>query len=214
MERARRYQRTLSVLAFGVLALSAEVIGRSLTRRVDLGRHIASPSYSGSNYYPFLLAGLKVAIAIVLARLCWRVIRAHASERAARGLLGALGRRPRFHLALSPRLALAFFAVPAVVFLIQIHAEGTGPTGLLGPWLHSSALPVFAVLGVACALVWAAVQRWLAAYEEYAERAVAQALRHAGRAEPRPPRPALVASVPPRRLFGLSFESRPPPLAA
>ena len=204
------------MLAFGVLALGAEVVGRSLTQLFDIGRHVASPSYAGSEYYPFLLAGLKAAIALVLARLCWRALRAHASERTARRLIGGLGRRPRVRLALSPRLGLAFFALPALFFLVQMDVEHgvDGGWSLLYPWIHSSALPVFAVLAVLSALVWAAVQRWLAAYEEYAHGAVVQALRRVGRAEPRAPRRRVVASVPPRRLFGLSFESRPPPLVA
>ena len=44
----------LGLGAFGLLALVAELVGRSLTHRVDLGRHLASPSYSGADYYPIL----------------------------------------------------------------------------------------------------------------------------------------------------------------
>jgi hypothetical protein len=91
-------------------------------------------------------------------------------------------------------------------------ASGRWP--LLSPWLHSSALPVFAVLSVLCAVVWAAVRGWLADYEEYAHASVARALRLVGRRTVRVPRPRTDLAVPPRRIFGLAFESRPPPLAA
>jgi hypothetical protein len=85
---------------------------------------------------------------------------------------------------------------------------------LLSPWLHSSALPAFAVLSVLCALVWGAVRRWLAEYEEYVQASVERALRLVGRALPAVARPHIVRAVPPRRIFGLAFESRPPPLFA
>ena len=55
MERARRHQRLLSGLAFGLLALVAELLGRSLTHRLDFGRHVAAPSYAHADYYPILL---------------------------------------------------------------------------------------------------------------------------------------------------------------
>ena len=49
MERARKHQRLLSVLAFGLLALVAELLGRSLTHRIDIGRHVRSPAYAGAD---------------------------------------------------------------------------------------------------------------------------------------------------------------------
>jgi hypothetical protein len=216
MRRARRHQRLLSTLAFGLLALVAELLGRSLTHRVDLGRHVASPSYSGTDYYPILLGVVKGGIALLLARLLWRVLRARAAERTALRLLGGRARRPRLRVRLSPRLTLGFFVVTAVIYLVQADAEGAaaGRWPLLSPWLHSSALPAFAVLAVLCALVWGAVRGWLADYEEYASASVARALRLAGRGTLRVARPHDVLSVPPRRIFGLAFESRPPPLPA
>jgi hypothetical protein len=216
MGRARRHQRLLSALAFGLLALVAELVGRSVTHRVDLGRHVASPSYSGTDYYPILLGVVKGGIALLLARLLWRVLRARAAERTALRLLGGRARRPRLRVTLSPRLKLGFFVVTAVIYLVQTDAEGAavGRWPLLSPWLHSSALPVFAVLAVLCALVWGAVRGWLADYEDYAIASVARALRLAGRAAPPVSRPHVVLSVPPRRIFGLAFESRPPPLPA
>src|ERR671936_520042 len=69
MERARRHHRVLAASAFGLLALIAELAGRSLTHRLDVGRHVAAPSYAGADYYPFLLAGVKVGVALMLAVL-------------------------------------------------------------------------------------------------------------------------------------------------
>jgi hypothetical protein len=216
MARARRHQRLLSALAFGLLALAAELAGRSLTHRLDFGRHVAAPSYAGAHYYPILLAVVKVGIALLLARLALRLVRARAAEQAALRLLGARGRPPRLRVTLSARLWLTFFALTSAIYLVQADAEGaaTGRWPLLSPWLHSSALPVFAVLAVVCALVWRAVRDWLADFEQYAQDTVARALRLAGWRGVHVPRPCLELVVPPRRLFGLAFESRPPPLPA
>jgi hypothetical protein len=216
MVRGRRHQRSLSVLAFGLLALAAELAGRSLTHRIDVGRHVRSPSYAGADYYPFLLGAVKIGIALLLARLAWRLAKARATERAARRLLTAVGSGPaavpRMSLRLSPRLWLAFFAVTSLMYLVQVRAEAAAPS--LDGWLHTSALPVFAVLAVVTAVLWRAVQRWLADYELYAVRAAAQARRLWDASPSLFRRPRETASTPPRGLFGLSFESRPPPLAA
>ncbi len=220
MERARGHQRLLSILAFGVLALGAELAGRSLTHRIDVGRHVASPTYAGADYYPILLAVVKAAIALLLARLTWRVIKARAAAGAAHRVLATIGARParavpRVRVRLSPRLWIAFFALTSAIYLVQADveraAEGRWP--LVAPWLHSSALPVFAVLSVFCALGWSIVQRWLAEYEEYAQETVAHALRLAGSVAA-PVVPTHEVAAPPRSLFGLAFESRPPPLPA
>ena len=103
-----------------------------------------------------------------------------------------------------------------MIYLVQADAEGAevGRWPLLSPWLHSSALPVFAVLSVICAVVWAAVRGYIADYEEYAQATVDRALRLFGRSPLHAPRPSLLLPVPPRRIFGLAFESRPPPLPA
>src|SRR5256885_1205524 len=63
---ARRHQRLLSFLAFGLLAVAAELLGASLTARLDVGRHVRSPSYSHAAYYPALVAAVKVGIALLL----------------------------------------------------------------------------------------------------------------------------------------------------
>ena len=216
MERARRHQRLLSGLAFGLLALVAELGGRSLTHRVDVGRHVATPSYGGADYYPIMLGVVKGGIALLLARLVWRLLRARAADRAAVRVLGASGRRPRVRLALSGRLCATFFALTSVIFLVQTDAEvaAAGRWPLLAPWLHSSALPAFALLSVLCALIWGAVRNWLADYEEYAQARVERALRLAGHGRLCMARPRVPSPAPPRSIFGLAFESRPPPLAA
>jgi hypothetical protein len=103
-----------------------------------------------------------------------------------------------------------------VIYLVQADAEGAeaGRWPLLSPWLHSSALPAFAVISVVCALAWSAVRSWLADYES-TRRRPSPAPRLAGPARPlRVRRPRARPRVPPRRIFGLAFESRPPPLAA
>ena len=215
MERARRHQRLLSALSFGLLAVAAELVGRSLTHRIDVGRHVATPSYAHTDYYPILLAVVKGGIALLLARLLWRVIRARSAERAALRLLGGRASVPRLRFELSGRLCLGFFLLTSVIYLLQADAEGAeaGRWPLLSPWLHSSALPVFAVLSVLCAIVWRAVRRWLADYEEHARATLDRALMRSA-ARLRVVRPRVELVIPPRRIFGLAFESRPPPLAA
>jgi hypothetical protein len=220
MFHARRHQRLLARLALGLLALVAELFGRSLTHRLDFGRHVSTPSYSGADYYPILLAVVKVAIALMLARLAWRFVKAHAVARAARRLLPAdasVGpRRPlRVRIELSPQLWLGSFIATSLIYLVQTHAEGipAGRWPLFAPWLHTSALPVFAVLSVVVALVYRAVERWFADYESYAAETAARASRIAAAALPAP-HTVLPELVTPRSLFGLAFESRPPPAPA
>jgi hypothetical protein len=216
MARARRHQRLLAALAFGLLALVAELAGRSLTHRLDFGKHVESPSYARTDYYPVLLVVVKVGIALLLARLLWRGMRARSLEVAGLRLLGGHARFPRVRVRLSVRLWLAFFALTSVIFLVQAHAEGieAGRWPLLSPWLHSSALPAFAVISVVCAVVWSAVRSWLADYEEHAQATAARAMLWAGRAPLRVARPRTPLAVPLRRIFGLAFECRPPPLVA
>jgi hypothetical protein len=217
MERARRHQRFLARLALVLLALVTELIGRSLATRLDLGRHVGAPSYAGADYYPILLGVVKVGVALMLARLAWRFVKARAVARAARRLLAAQGAapaltRPRVRIELSPRLWLGLFIVTSLIYLVQIDAEGitTGRWPLLAPWLHTSALPVFAVLSVIAALVYRAVERWFSDYETYAAETAARASLLAAESLPAP-RTTLAELVTPRSLFGLAFEVRPPP---
>jgi len=222
MERARRHQRILGLGAFGLLALVAELAGRSLTYRIDVGRHVEAPSYSSADYYPALLIAVKAGLALMLARLAWRFAKARATARAARRLAEALGGShlscaPRVRIELSPRLWLVSFAVTSSIFLVQTDAEqlASGRWPLLGPWLHSSALPVFAVLAVAVSVLYHGVARWLSEYESYADEAVAFVRKLAARASAAPmPHDAPSDATAPRVLFGLAFESRPPPAPA
>src|SRR4051794_10781097 len=124
MERARRHQRLLSALAFGLLALVAELLGRSLTHRLDFGRHVATPSYAHADYYPILLGVVKGGIALLLVRLLWRVARAHSAERSARRLVGGASRLPKLRIGLPARLCLSFFLLTSVIYLVQTDAEG------------------------------------------------------------------------------------------
>lgn len=218
VNRARGHQRLLAALALVLLALVAELAGRSLTHRLDVGRRVGSVSYSHAQYYPFLLAGVKVAVALMLARLAWRVAKAHAAARAARRIAAAVGvrsirRAPRMRVELSWRLWLVSFVVTASLYLVQADAERllVGQRHLLDPWLHSSALPVFAVLAVIVAVVFRTVELWLGDFEKLAGEVIAFVRRLV---EPKlPARHRLsTGSRAPRALFGLAFESRPPPL--
>jgi hypothetical protein len=219
MDRARR-QRWLARLALALLVLVAELAGRSLTHRLDVGRHVGPVSYRHADYYPFLLAVVKTGVALMLARLAWRFAKARAAERAARRVAGALGARthrraPRVRIELSPRLWLLSFLGTASVFLVQTDAEQLqgGRWPLLAPWLHSSALPVFAVLAVVVAVLFRAVERWLGDYERLAADALALVRRLT--APTLVPRRRLSTDLRgPRSRFGLSFESRPPPTPA
>ncbi len=208
----------LARLALGLLALVAELTGRSLTNRLDVGRHVGPVSYAHESYYPFLLAGVKVAVALMLARLAWRFARATAVARRARRLTGRgrPARAPRVPIALSPGLWLASFAVTATIYLVQSDAEGLGAGRwqALAPWLHTSALPVFAVLSVVVAVLYRAVEGWLGDVERIAAAEVALARRLTDSAPLRLSRRADEDEHGPRSRFGLSFESRPPPLAA
>jgi hypothetical protein len=211
MERARRHQRALARLALVFLALIAELIGRSLAHRLDLGQHVATPSYSGADYYPILLAVVKVGIALMLARVAWRAVK--AARVLAAHEKGAYA-RPRVRFKVSPRLWFGSFIATSLIYLVQMDAEGisSGRWPLLSPWLHTSALPVFAVLSVVVAVVYRAVELWLSEYETLAKECVLRASR--GDETVPVPHTALDDLIAPRSLFGLAFEVRPPPLAA
>lgn len=219
MDRARRHQTLLARLALGLLALVAELSGRSLTNRLDVGRHVGTVPYAQHDYYPFLLAGVKIAVALMLARLAWRFARATAAARAARRLAGAgvPTRTARMRFELSPRLWLAAFLGTATIYLVQTDAEqvAAGRWPLLAPWLHTSALPVFAVLAVAVAVLYRAVEGWLGEVERIAADALALAQRLVRRGSPPLLRFARdTGDHGPRSRFGLAFECRPPPLRA
>jgi hypothetical protein len=206
MTRARRHQRLSAGFAFGLLALVAELAGRSLTHRLDVGRHVSAGAYAHADYYPALLMAIKLAAALLLARLTWRFVRA-------RRVLTAVGARaPRLRVELSPRLWLGAFLLTSLCYLVQTDAEriSTGRWPLFAPWLHTSALPVFAVLAVAIAVLYSVVFRGLHELERTAAAVTATVAR--GAVEPPAPRRARTGGTTPRSLFGLAFESRPPPV--
>jgi hypothetical protein len=194
-------QRWLARIALALLALVAELAGRSLAHRLDVGRHVGPVSYRHADYYPFLLAAVKVGVALMLARVAWRFARA-------RRMASVLG-RPRMRVELSWRLWLASFVTTSAIFLVQMDAEHGA--SLFAPWLHTSALPVFAVLSVLVAVLYRSVELWLRDYEQLAAHAAA-CMRRIGSERTAPVDLHLAAA--PRRLFGLAFESRPPPVPA
>jgi hypothetical protein len=221
MSRARSHQRFFALLSLGLLSLIAELAGRSLTHRLDVGRQVGKVSYAHAEYYPFLLAGVKIGVALMLARIAWRFAKARAAGRAAHRVAVALGARPtrrapRVRIELSPRLWLISFVGTASIYLTQADAESAeiGRWTVFSPWLHSSALPVFAVLAVVVAVLYRAVAAWLADYESLAAEAVAYARRLTAPGLPPAPLFRSADSRAPRSRFGLAFESRPPPLPA
>jgi hypothetical protein len=207
---------------FVLLALIAELVGRELTAVVDRSFDVAPLATPSTPYYPFLLVGVKVLAALALAVLAWRIVRALSSAAASERLLATLGQRriravPRPRLALSLRLWLASFSATSLWYLVHADAGvvSAGRWPMLAPWLHTYALPVFAVLSVLVAIGWGAVRDWLAEVEDYAAQTLARACRILRASSPpvrKPARPTDDRG--PRRLFGLAFESRPPPLAA
>jgi hypothetical protein len=213
-------RRATAVAAFALLALVAELVGRSATMRLDRSLPVDPLATPTTPYYPFLLAGVKAVAAVAAAVLALRIVRAHSTAAAAERLLATVAqRRPtrprRIRLRVSPRLWLASFAATSVWFLLQNDGTRLYHCGWpsLAPWLHTYALPVFAVLSILVAIGWAAVRDWLADVEGYAAAIIAEArcmlrpLVPAPRARPADDRA-------PRHLFGLAFESRPPPLPA
>lgn len=204
-------RRSQAGAGFCLLTLLAELTGRSLTTRLDQAAHVAPLATPTSSTYPFLLAGVRGLAALLVAAVAWRLLRAHATAAAGERLLGRLahGHAPRIRLRLSPRLWLASFAATSVWFLAQDDfAQG------LAPWLHTYALGVFAVLSALLAIGWAAVRDWLADVEGYAAWTLACAGRFLRLLTAPTPHGRPDGAPAPRRLFGLAFESRPPPLPA
>lgn len=93
------------------------------------------------------------------------------------------------------------------------HAQADFYPPLLAPLLHTSALPVFAVLAVIVALAWRAVAGWLADYEHHARETLERGRRLvAGLVAAPVQRPMGVAASPVLRLLVSSLHQRPPPL--
>jgi hypothetical protein len=208
---------------FVVLVVIAEVVGRSLIGHVDRRLHVEPLARSDASYYPLLLVAVKTVGALVFAGLLARGARAWATADAGHRLLVACGRgherrTPRLRAALSMRVWFAAFAATSLLYLVHADADGiaAGRWPLLAPWLHTYALPIFAGLAFAVALVWRFAS-WLYEVEDYGARTIARARRLLKAAlSPSTLRAHSRAAddAAPRRRFGLSFESRPPPLPA
>lgn len=214
MELSRR--RLQAGAAFALLALVVELTGRAITSRLDGAVNVAPLATPSTPYYPFLLAGVRVLAALLVAAVVWRAVRAHSAAAAGERLLGSIGHRPRLRVTLSPRLWAYSFAAMSVWFLVQDDAVrlSTGRWPLLAPWLHTYALPVFAVCSLVLALGWGAVRSWLADVERYAASTLARATRLLRAAAVPAKRLVHGDDRAPRRLHGVVFESRPPPLLA
>jgi hypothetical protein len=160
---------------------------------------------------------------VVFAALLARGTRAWATADAGHRLLAACGhaherRTPRLRAALSLRVWFAAFAATSLLYLVHADADGmaAGRWPFFAPWLHTYSLPIFAGLAFVVALVWRFAS-WLYEVEEYAVRTIARVRRLLTAAlTPSTLRAHSRASddAAPRRRFGLSFESRPPPLPA
>jgi hypothetical protein len=217
-----RLLRRRGIATFAVLVVCAEVAGRALTRHVDSALHVAPLASPDTSYYPFLLVGVKAVGAVTLAALAARALRAWATADAGRRLLAAAGHAhdtpsPRLRPGLSPRVWLAAFLATSLLYLVHADAESVaaGRWPLLSPWLHTYALPVFALLAVLVALAWR-LAGFLHEIEAFADRTlerVRSVLAPLKRVRQRYAR-ADDEDTAPRRRFGLAFESRPPPLAA
>ena len=218
-----RLVRKRGLVTFGVLVVIAEVVGRSLIGHVDRLLHVAPLARPDASYYPFLLLAVKTGGAVALAGLLARGTRAWARADAGHRLLAAVGqeherRAPRLRANLSLRVWLGAFAATSVLYLVHTDADGfaAGRWTIFAPWLHTYSLPIFAGLAFAIALVWRFAS-WLYEVEDYAVRTIARVRRilteaFAPTTRRAPSRAADDAA--PRRRFGLSFESRPPPLPA
>lgn len=210
------------VATFSLLVLITEVAGRGVTRTVDLRLHVKPLADTGASYYPALLLSAKVVGALVLAMLAWRAVRAHASAGASERLLGRLGHRhraaraPRLRPGLSPRIWLISFLSTSLVDLLHTDIDGiaNGRWPLFAPLLHTYALPVYALLAVLVALAWRFAS-YIDDVEDYARRTFALAHRALTNVLPDVGAYAPTTDdLAPRRRFGASFESRPPPLPA
>jgi hypothetical protein len=218
-----RLVRRRGLVTFVALVVIAEVVGRSLIGHVDRLFHVEPLARPDASYYPFLLVAVKTVGALVFAGLLARGTRAWAKADAGHRLLVTVGhgherRAPRLRAGLSIRVWLGTFAATSVLYLVHTDADGlaAGRWHVFGPWLHTYSLPIFAGLAIVVALIWQFAS-WLYEVEDYAVRTIERAHRiltavlnpSTRRAHSR-----AADDAAPRRRFGLSFESRPPPLPA
>jgi hypothetical protein len=218
-----RLVRRRGLVTFGVLVVIAEVVGRALNGHIDRILHVEPLARPSASYYPLLLVVVKTGGALVFAGLLARGTRAWAKADAGNRLLTAVGhghehRAPRLRAGVSMRVWFAAFSATSVLYLLHADADGiaAGRWPLLAPWLHTYSLPIFAGLAFVIALVWQFAS-WLYEVEEYAVRTIARVRRILTAAlnpSERRAHSRAADDAAPRRRFGLSFESRPPPLPA
>lgn len=200
-----------------VAVLAGEVAGRWLVAHLPLVGHVPQREHNGLDVWPAVVVAAKLGLALVFARLAWRLVKARQVVAAAERTL----RARRFHetrplpvIGLSPRAWLVSFVAMSLLYLAPTSTgelTGGGCWPLVTPWLHTQALPVFALLAVVIAIFWRTTSRWLTAMERYGERLWGlsrrvRALSVQGYTSP--------ARRGPRALFGVAFESRPPPTPA
>ena len=128
-------------------ARSRSSSGRSLTHRLDVGRHVGSPATRAPDYYPFLLAAVKLGDRAP-ARAARLALRPGARRRAGRhGACwpSASARRPLPRLRLDLLAAAlgcsSFLTSPRLFYLVQTDGEQAchrAAGALFAPWLHSS----------------------------------------------------------------------------
>ena len=198
--------------------LAGEVAGRWLVANLPFFDQVPRRAQGGPDAWPALVVAAEVAVALLLARLGWRAVRAlrvaAAGERMVR-LRQHAAARPTPTIGLSPRAWLASFTAMAVLYVVptSMAEASAGPWPLVAALWQTQALPVFAVLAAVVAVLWRTVSGWLAALERYGEllgsvirsaRAAVCAVRRRGRC----------ADGAPRSRFGVAFQCRPPPAAS
>jgi hypothetical protein len=220
MERARSHRRLAGAGAFALLALVAEIVGRSLTVSLDLGRARSDAALCGRGLLPVparVREGRRRADA---RRAHWRFVRARAAARAARRLMER-GRCTRAQHAARPdpahvaelgaRLRAHGRDLPRADRHRALLPPGSGRSCRRGCTRRRSPSSPFSPCSSRCLRRGRrAGSPTTSAYARDARpqrvrspsRRVALAGSHRGRRE-------LRSSA---RLFGLAFESRPPPV--
>ena len=185
MERARRHQRLLSALAFGLLALVAELAGRSLTHRLELRPPRRDAELRGRRLLPVPARrreGRRSRSLLARARLALRprarAARAGGAARARRH--GAPRALPRLRLdALAAALARVLRASTSVFYLVQTDAEGARRplAAALAVAAHLGAARLRRARGPLSRSSGAPCAAGSPTYEQYAQATVARARR-------------------------------------